>query len=284
MLSSTRSASLFVVLATGALLTACATGSPENSGSQSLSEDTAPSPANDALPEDTPSSEGNVLFVLTNHTSLGDTDTQTGYYLSEVTHPWSVLTEAGYTVDFASPQGGPVTPDPKSLDLDDPINAQFWENDALREKLDTTISIERVDPKRYQAIFFAGGHGTMWDFADNADMQRVTRDVWEAGGAVAAVCHGPAALLNVKLSDGQWLVASRDVTGFTDAEERAVELDQVVPFMLESQLRERGANFDGADNFQENVVVDGRLITGQNPASATGVGEAMVRALDAANE
>ncbi|RVU43014.1 type 1 glutamine amidotransferase domain-containing protein [Lujinxingia sediminis] len=215
---------------------------------------------------------------------LGDTDTPTGYYLSEVTHPWSVLTEAGYTIDFASPQGGPVAADPKSLDMDDPINARFWEDNALRSQLDTTLAIHQVVPEHYRAIFFAGGHGTMWDFADSAAVQRVTARIWEAGGTVAAVCHGPAALLNVQLSDGQWLVADREVTGFTDAEERAVELDQVVPFLLESELRERGANFEGADNFQENVVVDGRLITGQNPASATGVGEAIVEVLNTSHD
>lgn len=262
----------FLVSALVFMFTACATGS----STETQATDTSATPSEEASEQN----EGKILFVLTNHTALGDTGTSTGYYLSEVTHPWSVLSEAGYSIEVASPQGGPVTADPKSLNMDDPINAAFWENEAWRSRLQTTLAIDQVDPQRYQAIFFAGGHGTMWDFADNATMQGLTARIWEAGGAVAAVCHGPAALLNVKLSNGQWLVAGREVTGFTDAEERAVELEEVVPFLLERELRERGATFEGADNFQENVVVDGRLITGQNPASATGVGQAIVEALN----
>ena len=270
-------ATSLLALALLPLFSACSTSVSSERDSSVVAE--TPHDDANAVMADLDETSGNVLFVLTNHTQLGDTETPTGYYLSEVTHPWAVLTDAGFTVDFASPRGGPVTADPKSLDLDDPVNQRFWENDDLRRKLNTTIPAAEVAADRYDAIYFAGGHGTMWDFADDDVIQQLTARVWEAGGAVAAVCHGPAALLNVRLSNGDWLVSDRRVTGFTDAEERAVELEEIVPFLLETELRERGAIFDGADDFQENVIADGRLVTGQNPASATGVGQALVRVL-----
>ena len=128
----------------------------------------------------------------------------------------------------------------------------------------------------YAAIFFAGGHGTMWDFPDDARLQRLTATIYEKGGVVGAVCHGPAALVNVKLSDGSYLVAGRTVAGFTNEEEEAVGLTKVVPFLLESRMIERGATITKAANFQAHSVADARVVTGQNPASATGVAEKIV--------
>lgn len=220
-----------------------------------------------------------VLIVVTNHDKLGETGRQTGYYLSEVSHPWQVITEAGYVVDFASPRGGAAPMDPTSMDLSDPINASFWGSETNRRALENTISLAAVDAARYRAIIFAGGHGTMWDFPTDAALARVTRTIYESGGVVAAVCHGPAALVGVTLSDGTPLVAGRRVACFTNAEEEAVGLTAVMPFLLETRLTELGAKPETAENFSAKVVVDGRLVTGQNPASATGLGREVVKLL-----
>ncbi len=218
---------------------------------------------------------GRILFVVTNHTELGTTGRQTGYFLSEVTHPHHVLHEAGYKIDFVSPQGGAVHMDPKSRNLDDPINRRFVADKAVMKRLETTLSPAQVEPKAYRAIFFAGGHGAMWDFPNNERLADITATIYQAGGIVAAVCHGPAGLVNVTLENGRHLLAGHRVTGFTNAEEEAVKLTGQMPFLLETKLKERGAHFIGAPDFQENAVVSGRLVTGQNPASATAVGSAI---------
>lgn len=214
-----------------------------------------------------------VLFVLTSHDRKGDTGHRTGFFLSEVTHPLSVLEAAGIPVEFASIRGGEAPVD--GLDLTDAVNARYWNDLGFREAIRTTARLEDVDPSRYTAIFFAGGHGAMWDFPTSPSVQRATREIWQHGGAVAAVCHGPAALVNVVLDDGTYLVSGKRVSAFTDDEERAVELDEVVPFLLASTLAQRGATHEPAPEWTKQVVVDGRLVTGQNPQSATGVGEAL---------
>jgi putative intracellular protease/amidase len=223
--------------------------------------------------------EGRVVIVVTNHAELGETGEPTGYYLSEVAHPWKVFRDAGLEVVFASPQGGFAPMDPKSFDLEDPVNRAFWETLDAVESLATTRSLAHIDPDHFDAVFFAGGHGTMWDFPGHPDVNRLAAAVYEAGGVVGAVCHGPAALLDVKLSDGSYLVAGRQVGGFTNAEEAAVDLTDAVPFLLESRLMERGASFEGGPSFEEFVVSDGRLITGQNPASAEKTAEEIVALL-----
>lgn len=219
-----------------------------------------------------------VLFVLTNHDELGDTGEETGYYLPEAAHPYRVLREAGHEVEFVSPEGGAVPMDPESRDLDDEANAAFLE--AEGDALESTLAADEIDPSDYAAIYFAGGHGTMWDFPDCRPLAEATARIWEDGGVVGAVCHGPAGLVNVRLSDGSYLVDGREVSCFTNEEERAVDCDDVVPFLLETRLEERGATVLKAEPWQEKVVVDDRLVTGQNPASAEGVGEAMARALE----
>ncbi len=214
-----------------------------------------------------------VLFVLTSHGTKGATGQPTGYYLAELTHPLAVLEAAGIPVEFASIQGG--EPPVDGLDLEDPTNARYWNDAAFRDKVSHTRRLGEVDAADYSAIFFAGGHGTMWDFPESPDVQRITREIYENDGAVGAVCHGPSALVNIKLSDGSYLVAGKRVSSFTDSEERAVQLDGVVPFMLASRLAERGAEHLPAADWSCQAVVDGRLVTGQNPQSATAVGEAL---------
>lgn len=214
-----------------------------------------------------------VLFVLTSHGTKGDTGQPTGFYLGEVTHPLAELEAANIAVEFASIQGG--EPPVDGLDLDDAANARYWNDERFRNAIRTTRRLDDVDPSRYAAIFFAGGHGAMWDFPTSPAVARVTRDIYEQGGAVAAVCHGPAALVNVKLGDGSYLVAGKRVSAFTDSEEHAVKLADTVPFLLASQLVERGARHEAAPDWTSKVVVDGRLVTGQNPQSAGGVGAAL---------
>lgn len=218
-----------------------------------------------------------VLFVLTSHGIKGSTGQPTGYYLGEVTHPLAELQTAGIPVEFASIHGG--EPPVDGLNLDDATNARFWGDAAFRDAVRHTKRLGDVDASQYAGIFFAGGHGAMWDFPGNADVQRVTREIYEAGGLVGAVCHGPAALTNITLSNGAYLVAGKNVSSFTDSEERAVRLDKVVPFLLASTLEQRGAHHHAAPDWTAKVVVDGRLITGQNPQSASGVGAAMRDAL-----
>lgn len=220
-----------------------------------------------------------VLFVVTNHGQLGDTGKETGYFLREVSYPHRALTKAGYPVDFVSPKGGAAPMDPISKDLDDELNKAFVENEALMTALQNTLSPETIDPSNYVAIFYAGGHGTMWDFPDCYALAQIAVAIYEKGGAIGAVCHGPAGLVNMKLSDGRYLVAGKRVASFTDEEEKAVGLENVVPFLLASELKRRGAIQTKADNFKAHVEVDGRLVTGQNPPSAKGVGEALVQVL-----
>lgn len=219
-----------------------------------------------------------ILFVLTSHDRKGPAGAAdaapSGFYLSEVTHPYQVLHQAGYAIDFVSPKGGKAHVD--GLDLDDPVNAEFWNDPSLRGGTEATLAPAQIDPGRYAAIFYAGGHATMWDFPDNAELAVIAARIYEHGGVVAAVCHGPAGLVNIRLSDGRYLVEGKDVSAFTNDEERAVDLHDTVPFLLADVLQERGARYQPAPNFQPQVVVSERLVTGQNPASAKGVAEAML--------
>ncbi|KAK1185326.1 type 1 glutamine amidotransferase domain-containing protein [Streptomyces sp. NBS 14/10] len=218
-----------------------------------------------------------ILLALTSHQELGETGRTTGFYVGEAAHPWKVLSDAGYEVDLVSVSGG--RPPMDGRDLSDPVQKAFLEDPRIAEKLAATARPEDITPGDYDAILYVGGHGTVWDFPDSAGLARIGRDIYEAGGAVAAVCHGPAGLVNLKLSNGAYLVDGKNVAAFTNSEEAAVGLTDVVPFLLQSKLEERGAKHTGAPDFEPHVVVDGRLVTGQNPASATAVGEALVKVL-----
>ncbi|AXI82945.1 type 1 glutamine amidotransferase domain-containing protein [Xylella taiwanensis] len=215
-----------------------------------------------------------ILCVVTSHPIRGDSGEPTGFAMVELTHPLEVFEAAGIPVEIASIRGG--HPPIDFFDLSDPVNARFWKHQAFRDALAHSLVLGDLDPSRYAAVFFVGGHGTMWDFADSLAVQKVIRDIWESGGIVAAVCHGPAALVNATLSDGSYLVAGKKVAAFTDAEETEVKYANVVPYLLASTLKQRGALHQPAPNWAKNVVIDGRLITGQNPASAHGVGQGVV--------
>lgn len=218
--------------------------------------------------------EKKILFVVTSHDQKGDTGEKTGYYLSEVSHPWKVLHAAGYEIDFVSPKGGDAPVD--GFDLNDPVNKKFWENTTYHQKVQNTLKPSEIDPNDYIAVHYAGGHGAVWDLPNNEAIATITRQIYENNGVVSAVCHGPAGLVNVKLSDGSYLVSGKKVNAFTNEEEIAVKLEEVVPFLLEDKLIERGAKFEKSDLWQQHVAVDQRLVTGQNPQSAKGVGEAVL--------
>lgn len=218
-----------------------------------------------------------ILFVVTSHGQLGDTGEPTGYYLGEVTHPWAVLSDAGYEIDFVSPKGG--TPPFYGANAEDVIDQKFLADKKYQAKIQNSMKPEDVNPDDYAAILYAGGHGTMWDFADNTALASIAQKIYESNGIVSAVCHGPAGLVNIKLNNGQYLVDGKKINAFTNEEEIAVKLENVVPYSLESKLIERGAIFEKSGLWQPHVVVDQRVVTGQNPQSAHIVGEAVLKEL-----
>jgi len=223
-----------------------------------------------------------ILIAVTNNDKLGNTGKQTGWYLPEVAHPYDVFVSAGYSVDFVSPKGGNAPVDENSVQNynKDPSCIEFLKNEVALNKLKNTIKPSEVNPKDYKTLFFAGGHGPMFDMPDCKEMAQLATSIYENNGVVGAVCHGPCGLVNIKLSNGEYLVKGKKVCSFTNAEEDAVKLSDAMPFMLETKLKERGGTFVGAGLWQVNVQVDERLVTGQNPASATSSGKAVVDLLN----
>jgi len=218
-----------------------------------------------------------ILMVITSHGKLGDKEGEpTGYYLSEVSHAYYEYKEAGYDVDFVSPKGGKSPID--GYDMDDPINKKFVNDKAAQQKINNSMTPDEVNLEDYRGIYYAGGHGTMWDLPENKKLNALTAKKYETGGVIGAVCHGPAGLVNVKLSNGKYLVDGKTVSCFTNQEEEASHAD-VVPFMLESKLEERGAEHVKSPKWQKKVIADGRLVTGQNPASAKGVAKKMIEVI-----
>ena len=220
-----------------------------------------------------------VLFVVTSCNVKGDTGIPTGFNLSEVTHPLEKLEESGGVVDIASIKGGEAPLDGLE-DFNDPINAKYWADADFRKAIAHTLKLDDAKASAYDAIFFAGGHGTMWDFRDSPAVLKLVPEFYESGKIVSAVCHGPASLVNVKLSDGSYLIAGKNVAGFTNGEEEEVQSTNVVPFLLEDALIKHGANYKHAPNWNDNIAIDERLITGQNPQSAASVGKAIVKMLE----
>lgn len=214
-----------------------------------------------------------LLIALTSHDTLGATGKKTGAYLSEISHAHAVFVRAGWQVTFVSVKGGAVPLD--GVDRKDPINAAFLDDPALTAALAESLAASAVDPKAYAAIYYAGGHGTVWDFPQDQALASCAAAIYEQGGVVGAVCHGPAGLLPIRLKDGTPLVQGKQVAAFTNEEEAAVGLVGVVPFLLADALVALGAEHVPAQKWQKQVVVCERLVTGQNPASAAGVAEAM---------
>jgi len=219
-----------------------------------------------------------ILMIVTSHARLGATETKTGFWLEELATPYLALTQAGVEVEIASPAGGQPPADPKSEQDPTPEVKAFLDDPAAVQKLSSSLRLAELSGP-YDAYFVVGGHGVMWDLPENAALQSMLAHAYETGRVVAAVCHGPAALVNVRLSSGSYLVAGKRVAAFSNAEETAVGLDKVVPFALESRLIERGAKYESAPMWSSFAIREGKLITGQNPASSLAVAQATLAAL-----
>lgn len=222
-----------------------------------------------------------VLIVVTSHSQMGETDKPTGFWLAELTHPYYVIKDAGYDVDIASIKGGVAPIDPRSMDTTDQVNQRFLQDADLMARVLNSRKLADLEPADYAAVLFSGGHGTMWDFPGDTAVNNISASIYDDGGVVGAVCHGPAALSEVKLSDGSYLIEGKRFAAFTNEEENRVGLSETVPFLLQDRLTERGGIQVPADPWQTNAVIDGRLVTGQNPQSAHKVGELIVEALKA---
>lgn len=225
----------------------------------------------------------NVLIVVTSHTVLGNTGRPTGFYFDEMAAPYYAFLDAGHEVHIASIKGGAAAHDSSSLNVDEskrPAAVRRFLADAdAMDKLKGTRRIDDIDPNDYTAIFLPGGHGTMWDFPTSKALGTAVGSIYDAGGYVGAVCHGPAGLVEAKRADGKALVDGLRINSFTDAEEAAINLTEVMPFLLESRLTQLGGRFEGGANFSAQAVRDGRLVTGQNPMSVELVSSFMVEAL-----
>lgn len=217
--------------------------------------------------------EKSILIVVTNHSDIQD-GRKTGIWLAEFAEAYIEFIKKGYQVTVASPLGGQSPVDPNSVNEDTP--KEIWE---AAVHLENTVRIRDVSAHNFDAIFLPGGHGTMYDLPDEQMLHQLVRDFYEAGKIVAAVCHGPAGLTGVTLSDGQPLVAGKRVNAFTDREEAETGLSEILPFLLESKLRELGAVFVAAPNWTTHHEVDGNLITGQNPQSTLAVTKAVIEKL-----
>lgn len=222
-----------------------------------------------------------VLFVLTSHDQLGDTGKKTGFWIEEFAAPYYTLVDEGVKVELASPKGGQPPIDPKSTEPDAQTEAtrRFYEDEELQHKLSRTKKLSEVRAEDYDAVFYPGGHGPLWDLANDRDSIRLIEEFTKQQKPVAAVCHGPAVLAEAKAPNGEPLVKGKKVAGFTNSEEEAVQLTDIVPFLVEDRLTELGGNYSKGDDWQPYVVKDGLLITGQNPASSEPAAEELLKLL-----
>lgn len=221
-----------------------------------------------------------ILVVLTSISKYPNLTRATGLWLGEAVHFVKKVEEVGYSIDYVSPKGGYTPIDPHSLAMAEPIDWEWYQKKEFMNRLGTTLNPSQVNPDDYIAIYYAGGHGVIWDFPDNEALQLISQKIYEQGGFVCSVCHGAVALLNIKLSNGELLIKDKEVTGFSNEEEKLAQLDQVVPFLTETELEHRGAIYKKADlPWVAFAVEDHRLITGQNPASGGAVADLLIAAL-----
>jgi len=225
-----------------------------------------------------------ILMVLTSHDELGDTGKKTGFWLEEFAAPYYVLKDAGHDITLASPAGGQPPLDPKSDEPDAQTDAtrRFKDDEEAQAHLASTLKLAEVDVSDFDGVFYPGGHGPLWDLAESADSKATIEGALSAGKPVALVCHAPAVLKNVTSPEGEPIVKGRKVTGFTNEEEEAVGLTDVVPFLLEDVLKQQGGDFSEGGVFEPHVVRDGLLITGQNPPSSEPTAKKLLEVLAAA--
>ena len=222
-----------------------------------------------------------ILIVLTSHDRLGETGNKTGFWLEEFAAPYFIFKDAGAEITLASPAGGQPPLDPKSNEPDYQTDAtkRFDTDTDAQTVLANTLPLSQVSPTDYDAIFYPGGHGPLWDLAEDKDSIALIEATYAARKPVAAVCHAPGVFRHAKTVDGSPLVAGKSVTGFSNSEEAAVGLTDVVPFLVEEMLAANGGKYTKADDWQPHIAVEGHLITGQNPASSVGVAEAVLAQL-----
>ena len=222
-----------------------------------------------------------ILIVLTSHSELGNTGEKTGFWIEEFAAPYYTLSDAGAEIVIASPEGGQPPIDPKSAAPESQTEAtkRFDKDQELQDRLANTQKLAEISAKDFDAVFYPGGHGPLWDLTTNRESIQLIEDFWKAGKPVAAVCHAPSVLLNVKDADGNPLVEGKQVTGFTNTEEEAVQLTEVVPFLLEDELKKKGGIYSKKEDWASYAVKDGLLITGQNPASSEAVANELLNLL-----
>lgn len=219
-----------------------------------------------------------ILIVLTSHDQLGNTGRKTGFWLEEFTAPYYVLQDAGVEITLASPAGGqpPLDPVSDAPDAQTASTERFKDDATAQHALGHTVKLAEVDDADYDAIFFPGGHGPLWDLAESADSKRLIEAFFNSGRTVAAVCHAPAVFRHTIDAEGRPLVAGRRVTCFSNTEEAAVGLTDVVPFLVEDMLKANDGVYEKGPDWGVHVVVDGLLVTGQNPASSAAVAEVLI--------
>ncbi|RJT20011.1 type 1 glutamine amidotransferase domain-containing protein [Buttiauxella izardii] len=223
-----------------------------------------------------------ILMVLTSHNQLGNTGKPTGFWLEEFAAPYYVFHDAGIQVTLASPKGGQPPLDPVSDEPDAQTDdtRRFRSDSAAQKLLANTVKLESIKAEDFDAVFYPGGHGPLWDLAEDPHSIKLIEQFWASGKPVAAVCHAPGVLRKVTKPDGSPLVKGKRVTGFTNSEEEGVGLTAVVPFLVEDELKKAGGLFERTDDWGEYAVVDGHLVTGQNPASSAIAAEELLKLLD----
>jgi putative intracellular protease/amidase len=219
-----------------------------------------------------------VLFVLTSHDELGNTGLKTGFWTEELAAPYYALSDKGVEITLASPKGGQPPIDPKSEDPSSQTDAtRRMDNDAvLKDKLKNTHKLSEIKSEEFDAVFYPGGHGPLWDLAEDKTSQQLIVDFYTNDKPVAFVCHAPGVLKDVKIN-GEYLVKDKNVTGFTNTEEDTVQLTDVVPFLVEDMLKKNGGVYSKIEDWAPYAIVDGRLVTGQNPASSEKVAEELLK-------
>ncbi len=222
-----------------------------------------------------------ILMVLTSHSELGNTGKKTGFWIEEFAAPYYVFIDAGASITIASPKGGqpPIDPSSDTAENQTPSVIRFKADTSLQKKLSETQLLATINSDDYDAIFFPGGHGPLWDLTNDADSINLIEHFWNTHKPIAAVCHAPSVLLHVKDDAGAYLVKGKKITCFTNSEEAAVGLTDVVPFLLENELKKKGGIFSKKEDWASYVVKDGMLITGQNPASSEAVAKELIKAI-----
>ncbi len=227
-----------------------------------------------------------ILIVLTSHSALGDTGEKTGFWVEEFASPYYVLVDAGAEITIASPAGGQPPVDPKSEEVDaqTPSTQRFYKDSDAVYKVANTLKLIDVNANDYDAVFYPGGHGPLWDLANDKISIKLIEDFYNTQKPISFVCHAPSALLKVKAENGEPLLKGKKVTSFSDSEEEVVGLTKVVPFLLENELKKLGAHYSKGENWSSYTQQDGLLITGQNPASSEAVAKLLLKVLTGEKE